>query len=279
MEKRGHRFIDMTGQIIENALVLNVNEDYKKENNIHDRAIYWNCQCLLCGNIFIKEGRKLRKTGCKGCAECIKKQQSKRYSNELTGQTFKDIYVIGRDDSYKNLKNFQGNDVIWKCQCLICGNIFHSQARQLRNRIFPGCPKCYNPKKSQGELKIEKILQENNIKYIYNLGYFPDLRGEKNIALRYDFILLDENEKPFRLIEFDGRQHFVNTPYFGGQEGLEKRQYADKLKNIYALQNNYPLIRIHYDEEKNINVENVLLSNDYLVIDENGMRNKDIIAH
>ena len=32
MEKRGHRFIDMTGQIIENALVLNVNEDYKKEN-------------------------------------------------------------------------------------------------------------------------------------------------------------------------------------------------------------------------------------------------------
>lgn len=280
MRKNGGRFIDMSNQKIDQALVLNINDNYAKEHNIKNKAIYWNCQCLLCGNVFVKEGRKLRKNGCKeGCPECIKKRKSKQFSNNFKGQIFCDIYVIDRDDEYKNNHNYVGNDVIWKCKCLICGNIFHSNNRFLKNRILSGCPTCNNPKKSIGEIKIENILKENNIKYIYNQSYFKDLVGEKKMPLRYDFILFDENNQPFKLIEFDGRQHFIIEDYFGGEEGFYQRQQADRLKNIYALKNNLPLIRIRYNEEKYINQKNLLYSEEYLIIDENGNRKKDLAAH
>lgn len=52
-----------------------------------------------------------------------------------------------------------------------------------------------------------KILQENNITYVHDKPYFLDLINPKtNKILRYDFILLQDN-KPIRIIEFDGEQH------------------------------------------------------------------------
>lgn len=279
MRKNGGRFIDMSGQIIENALVLDVNDDYVKEHNLNDKAIYWNCKCRLCGSIFIREGRKLRARGSKGCPNCIKKITSQRETDNLLGQIFNDIKVIERADNYKKEHNLMGNDVFWKCQCLNCGVIFYNRGQSIKNREKPGCPTCYNSKKSFGEIKIENILKENNINYIYNKSYFPDLKSEKKMSLRYDFILLNEKAEPFRLIEFDGRQHFITADYFGGEEGLKSRQNADKLKNIYALTHNIPLVRIRYDEEKLINKENILFSQEYLVIDENGKRYKDEGAH
>ena len=59
-------------------------------------------------------------------------------------------------------------------------------------------------------------LNKNNIPFIQDREYFKDLIGDNNI-LRYDFILL-KNNKPYRLIEYDGEQHFKPIGYFGGEE-------------------------------------------------------------
>jgi len=58
-------------------------------------------------------------------------------------------------------------------------------------------------KTSVGEYYISNILKENNIKYIKEY-IFKDLKSDKNAYLRFDFAILDDNNNPIRLIEFDG---------------------------------------------------------------------------
>ena len=66
---------------------------------------------------------------------------------------------------------------------------------------------------------------------------------------RYDFILLDKDYHPYRLIEYDGEQHFHAKDFFGGEIGLHRLQENDKVKNEYAKQHKLPLIRIPYTEK------------------------------
>ena len=77
-----------------------------------------------------------------------------------------------------------------------------------------------------------KILQENNITYIHDKPYFLDLINPKtNKILRYDFILLQDN-KPIRIIEFDGEQH--QTGWSHKEENRLALAYRDEIKNNYA---------------------------------------------
>ena len=59
---------------------------------------------------------------------------------------------------------------------------------------------------SKGERRIMDWLEENNIEYIYNKGYFDDLLGVGNGLLRPDFII--EDRKIW--IEYDGEFHYKN---------------------------------------------------------------------
>lgn len=108
-----------------------------------------------------------------------------------------------------------------------------------------------------------QILKKNNIKYLYDCTFFKDLKLPSGGIGRYDFILLDDNFHPYRLIEYDGEQHYRAIEYFGGEENFKKLQKNDKVKNEYAKRHNLPLIRIPYTEE-NITLE-LLLSDKYLV--------------
>ena len=114
-----------------------------------------------------------------------------------------------------------------------------------------------------GEEIIENISKENNIIYIHDQAIFKDLKLPSGGIGRYDFVLLDEQYHPYRLIEYDGQQHYQAKDYFGGQEGLQKLQKNDKIKNEYAKLHNLPLVRIPYTE-KNITLE-LLLSDKYLI--------------
>jgi hypothetical protein len=62
------------------------------------------------------------------------------------------------------------------------------------------------------------------------------------------------------LIEYDGPQHFKQN-HFLNDQGLKER---DQLKNEYAKQNNYPLVRIPYWMRDKITLE-MLMGNKYLV--------------
>ena len=80
-----------------------------------------------------------------------------------------------------------------------------------------------------------------NFCFIYDQSYFEDLIGVGGGILRPDFIL--PNEKIW--IEFDGEQHYrLISEYFD----FYTIKSNDEIKNKYAKENNYKLIRIKYDD-------------------------------
>ena len=111
------------------------------------------------------------------------------------------------------------------------------------------CLVCNQPK---GEVEIAKILQNLNVKFIPQ-HRFDDCKDK--YRLPFDFYLPDFN----MCIEFDGEQHFAPVEYFGGEEGFKDRKRKDNLKNKYCKENNVKLIRIPYNNFKDI--ENILLKN------------------
>lgn len=137
--------------------------------------------------------------------------------------------------------------VKWKCKCHLCGVGYKNVVTNDLNNgkiIHCGCAR-----ESNGVLKIQQILRENNISFVKEF-WFDDFRYESGIPIRFDFFV---DNKYF--IEFDGEQHFKNTGgYFTG-EVYEERVHRDQLKNAYCLDQHYPLIRIPYTYEDKIDLK------------------------
>ena len=134
------------------------------------------------------------------------------------------------------------------------------------------CPE----KMSLSEYRISNYLTDNKINYLHNKSLF-NVFTEQNLALsisndkikemcqkivcktnnkcqhisslRYDFIVLDENNKIKFIIEFDGLQHFEEISKFNRTKNdFEYRTSLDKLKEEFAKQFDVPLFRIRYDQ-------------------------------
>lgn len=131
-----------------------------------------------------------------------------------------------------------------KCKCRNCGRISKSRFDTLLNGTH-AC-ECFRHR-STGEMMIWKYLED---KHIPNNSEqtFEGLVGLKGGALRYDFAILKDN-KIIQLIEFDGDQH-KEIGYFNKDGRVFKH---DDIKNIYAKENNIPLLRIPAKEINNIN--------------------------
>lgn len=105
-----------------------------------------------------------------------------------------------------------------------------------------GCPKC---KQSKGERSIAVYLENKKIPYLQEHKFFDCINPNTKHKLRFDFWLPKQNT----IIEYDGRQHFFSSKYFG-EKSFEHTQYTDKLKNEYCYNNNIRLIRIKYNQAK-----------------------------
>ena len=213
----------------------------------------WKCQCD-CGNIVYVSTSSLD-SGTSSCG-CLRGFQnhidSEKYN--LIGQKFGYLTVIERVPCPDTTQK-----AYYKCLC-DCGNETIAQAGGLRSGLRCSCGKCQN-KMSQGELEIKQILDAHDIKYLYDTRYFKDLIMSGGGVGRYDFILLDKNEKPYRIIEFDGRQHSdEESIYYMKQKGQRYQDVEanDKIKNQYALEHNIPLIRIPYTELRHITYEKLI---------------------
>ena len=102
-----------------------------------------------------------------------------------------------------------------------------------------GCPSCTE---SKGEREIRILLIDKDIDFNQE-HTFDDC---KNILpLRFDFYLPEHNV----CIEYQGRQHYEPVDFFGGVSGFENRQYRDKIKEGYCIDNNIQLLKIRYDED------------------------------
>ena len=71
---------------------------------------------------------------------------------------------------------------------------------------------------------------------------------------------MNENNEVKSLVEYDGIFHYEKQY---DDDGFERTQYHDSLKNEYCAKNNIPLLRIPYWEFDNI--ENILQK--YLILE------------
>ena len=255
------KMIDITGQTFGKLTVIDC------AGKLDGKRYFWKCQCE-CGNIVTKDGSVLRSGNTKSCG-CGKYDGLKKYNEQQSAETlipagtkFGKLQIlkpIGYKPQYKGSRK---NRMWYQCQC-DCGNICEVNGNSLKNnhKISCGCVA------SKGELEIETILQKSN--YLYGKEVIlPELLQETGRALRFDFIVYENNGQINRIIEFDGRQHQYgpDTDYWDRSttDTLEKIQERDNIKNQFCLKHNYKLVRIPYSKLGKITIAD-LFGNEYLI--------------
>lgn len=202
------------------------------------------CRCKIDGCEWEANPSNLLKgTGCPKCGEKRTAQKQakthEQFMEELQ-QINPNIEILG---TYKNALNKI------KCRCKVCEHEWEAQPRNLLNGI--GCPKCNI---SKGEKRVAQYLDNLGITYIYNKKYFKDLVGTGGGLLKPDFVI--PSLKIW--IEYDGEQHFKPVNFTGAmsaeevQQLFEYAQQNDQIKDQYAKDNNWTLVRIPFTEYDNI---------------------------
>lgn len=234
---------NLIGQKFNRLLVLE-----KTDKRDSSGSIIWKCKCD-CGNFCYRSTTNLKRINEFHSCGCYNIEKLKEKCIDLTGKRFGKLIAINATDERKN-----GN-IVWKCKC-DCGNVHYVATNSLMSGNTQSCG-CIG--RSIGENNIQNILQKNNIKF-KSEWTTPELDYK-----RFDFAIMDINNKVIRLVEFDGRQHYDNiSGIWNSPESLCQIQKRDKEKNEYALSHNIPLVRIPYWERDNITLE-MLIGDQYLV--------------
>lgn len=201
--------------------------------------------CRLHGVFLQTPERHLQGQGCPKCAHVRRVESRKRHDPKELIQKFNEIHDSKYDYSDVKYKNLITKIEI---KCVKHGTFTQTPKAHLRGQ---GCPTCANDKRasfyeSRGEKKIHEWLTNRNHKVIRQKT-FNDLKYK--MLLRYDFFLPEKNI----IIEFDGQQHYQFVAKFHGSiENFESMKRRDEIKNQYAKENNYKLVRIKWLEEQNI---------------------------
>lgn len=187
-------------------------------NEGHKCSISW-------GNF--KSGRR-----CKVCNDIEKSKRNRKDYNEVKSY----IESFGYELISKEYFN---QDVLLTIKCP------ENHVFKMTYKMFKRGSRCPICNKSKGEKRISDYLDEKHIKYEYNKGYFDDLIGYSGRLLRPDFILPDCKI----WIEYDGEFHY-NKIYENDSYDIMK--IHDKIKDTYAKEHDWKLIRIPYWEFDNI---------------------------
>lgn len=193
-----------------------------KERVGSSHQIYWKCKCE-CGNIKSVRGTDLTAGKVRSCG-CI----VGNFIPIKIGEKFGKLTVL---ETFKD----KDNNSLVKCQCE-CGNM----CIKARRNIISGHTQSCGCLVSKGENKIEKILQDLDIKY-EKQKKFEDLIGKLR-PLPFDFYLPDYNI----CIEYQGEQHYKPMRFTNSQEKFKERQINDNKKRQYCKANNIILIEIPY---------------------------------
>lgn len=200
-------------------------------SNCHKKIL---CRCKIDGYEWSAAPFSLLH-GC-GCPVCsgVKHKTHIDYVNDVN-KINEDIEVL---EEYINAKT----PILHKCK--ICNHIWKVDPHHILSGR--GCPVC---RQSYGEKEINMYLTKHNI--LFKRQYrFNEC---KNIfQLPFDFYLQNYNT----CIEYDGEQHYYPIDYFGGEEGLTKRQQNDEIKNNFCKENNIGLLRIKYDQDIKLVLDN-----------------------
>ena len=236
----GTKYKDITGQIFNSWKVLNITDKRGA-----DGSVIWQCKCLQCGNIYLRNGSNLRNGHSKMCLTCHNHQQRK--GKNIANQKF------GMLTALEQTKQTYFGQKIWKCKC-DCGNIAYFPIGSLTSGKTQSCG-CLV---SKGENKIKEILTEAKIPFVQQKK-FMDCKDKR--CLPFDFYVNSNY-----LIEFDGEQHFENGRYWGNKDKKEDVLRKDNIKNNYCKQHNIALIRIPYWKIKTLTLKDLQLqTTEYLI--------------
>lgn len=200
-------------------------EDLK--TNAHGTRLFL-CECE-CGHRSKVLGPTLRKGLSTSCGKCNQPKINQRFGR----------LVVLKEDIEREEKERAGKS-FWLCQC-DCGNIISILQTHFKVQQSCGCLK------SKSNARIECFLRNKNIPYQKEYN-FSDLRGEKGGVLKFDFAVFDENGIKF-LIEYQGKQHYESSDFFGGEEKFRLQQKYDNMKKEYCKRNNIQLLIISYWEK------------------------------
>ena len=216
--------------------------DYSKTNIKHSKEPTI-INCPIHGDFVIRPINHLNGQGCPECGE-LKRRKSRV-------RTFDDFVYEGRQihgNRYDYTKVEYVNSITPVCIiCPIHGEFW--QTPLLHLTVERGCPKCAE---SKLEREIRLMLEENNIKYVYEKPF--DWLGKKTL----DFYLPEYNIA----IECQGEQHFKPVELFGGEEVFKKQLQRDKEKYKKCLEHGIDII--YY--ANNIKRKNILTSLDKVLI-------------
>lgn len=184
----------------------------------------WKCRCD-CGKECIATSRALINGHKKSCG-CQRRL-------DIRGMRFGLLVAVEYDETKKK----------WLCKC-DCGNKVYKTASHLRSgdTISCGCQSM-----SKNETIINDYFSRNGIKFKSQYS-FDNLKGPNGGQLRFDFAILDENELPVALIEYQGKQHFEEIDgyeYFG----RTARDITDFVKRLFCDQTHIDLYTITYDQD------------------------------
>ena len=196
-------------------------------------------KCKKCGHIFYPLLSNLKKGS--GCPKCYDRIRSKHmiipYNERLKYVRSFGFDILTTEEDY--IDGSHNVDIL--CDE---GHVYSSKLHDfyMGNR----CPRC---KKSKGEVKISKVLDDLNIIYMEQYK-FDDCRFYNHLP--FDFYLPEYNI----LIEYDGKQHFILNSFGKDMWHFVDIKIRDTVKNVYCENNNIELIRIPYWEFNDI--ENIL---------------------
>lgn len=193
--------------------------------------------CPIHGVFYQKPKDHLSGKGCYKCGK-VSMANKQRFDRdelvELFCKQFGDIY----DYSLFNEGDYKRKSDKIKVICKKHGVFEVSVSNHLYQHS--GCPRC---KRSFGEEKISQYLTKNHIEFVeqYRIGN-EDLFC-KNSVLIVDFYLPKYNT----IIEFNGIQHYKETPMFN-MRSLSEQMERDDAVRIYCKNHMVNLIEIPYTD-------------------------------
>ena len=195
----------------------------------------WECECE-CGNRVVVRTYNLNSGNTKSCG-CLQKDRASEASLiSLIGNRYGKLLVIER------VENNRFGHVCYRCKC-DCGGETIVEAGNLRKGTTNSCG-CI---KSKGEMIINNWLQEHNIDFRSQYSFDNCVLSTGRRPF-FDFVLF-KNDKPYLVIEYNGRQHYEATGGWNTEEALIKTQRRDNEKLQWCEDNHYPVLIIKYDED------------------------------
>lgn len=184
----------------------------------------------VCDDVFNAPYKTLRKGhGCPICSGHLKTHED--YVREVHALTKGEFSVA---------EQYSGARVPIRLTHTLCGK----DTPQEPNRVLTvgaRCSHCHTS--SKGERLVQDILDELNVSYIHE----STIKGcYHKRPLRFDFVILDKEGLPLKVIEYDGIQHYEPIGVFGGEEGLRATKLRDHKKDVFCSDNGIPLLRLPY---------------------------------